>query len=139
MAHISLQVPLLFIDGSPMVSIVEVVKDESTSIYWSGNDPELMEQNESLQEESVPLKAKEASEDSPIVKRLRYLAEPFPRNAYRPLQFLVNGQLLTGGISAMTDSQIAIEVKQESKDLNEIRTLNLQEIEEVFWKGTPFS
>ncbi|MBD7907334.1 hypothetical protein H9659_03145 [Sporosarcina sp. Sa3CUA8] len=122
-----------------MVSIVEVVKDESTSIYWSGNDPELMEQNESLQEESVPLKAKEASEDSPIVKRLRYLAEPFPRNAYRPLQFLVNGQLLTGGISAMTDSQIAIEVKQESKDLNEIRTLNLQEIEEVFWKGTPFS
>lgn len=122
-----------------MVSIVEVVKDESTSIYWSGNDPELMEQNESLQEESVPLKAKEASEDSPVVKRLRYLAEPFPRNAYRPLQFLVNGQLLTGGISAMTDSQIAIEVKQESKDLNEIRTLNLQEIEEVFWKGTPFS
>lgn len=122
-----------------MLTIVEVVKDESTSIYWSGNDPELMEQKESLQEESVPLKAKEASEDSPVVKRLRYLAEPFPRNAYRPLQFLVNGQLLTGGISAMTDSQIAIEVKQESKDLNEIRTLNLQEIEEVFWKGTPFS
>ncbi|MGG0644262.1 hypothetical protein ABE021_09995 [Sporosarcina gallistercoris] len=122
-----------------MVSIVEVVKEESTSIYWSANDPDLTEQNELLQEETVPHQVKEVSIDSPVVKRLRYLSEPFPRNAYRPLQFLVNGQLLTGGISAMTDSQIAIEVKQESKDLNEIRTLNLQEIEEVFWKGTPFS
>ncbi len=128
-----------------MVTIVEVVKEESTSIYWSGNDPELMEQNEHSQEETVPQEdivlqqVIEATVESPVVKRLRYLAEPFPRNAYRPLQFLVNGQLLTGGISAMTDSQIAIEVKQESKDMDEIRTLDLQEIEEVFWKGTPFT
>ncbi|WP_156028961.1 hypothetical protein [Sporosarcina sp. D27] len=121
-----------------MVTIVEVVKEESTSIYWSGNDSELMEQNEELQEDTVPQQVIEATVDSPVVKRLRYLAEPFPRNAYRPLQFLVNGQLLTGGISAMTDSQIAIEVKQESKDMDEIRTLDLQEIEEVFWKGIPF-
>lgn len=122
-----------------MVTIVEVVKEESTSIYWSGNEPELMEQNEQLQEATVPQQVIEATGDSRLVKKLRYLAEPFPRNAYRPLQFLVNGQLLTGGISAMTDSQIAIEVKQESKDMDEIRTLDLQEIEEVFWKGTPFT
>ncbi|REB09564.1 hypothetical protein DVB69_01775 [Sporosarcina sp. BI001-red] len=122
-----------------MVSIVEVVKEESTSIYWSGNAVEPLEQNEQKQEEIVPQQVIEATVDSPVVKRLRYLAEPFPRNAYRPLQFLVDGQLLTGGISAMTDSQIAIEVNQESKDLNEIRTLDLQKIEEVFWKGAPFT
>ncbi|WOV85080.1 hypothetical protein PGH26_03900 [Sporosarcina jeotgali] len=122
-----------------MVSVVEVVKDESTSIYWSGNDPELADNNEQLQEETVPQQVIEGTMDSPVVKRLRYLAEPFPRNAYRPLQFLVNGQLLTGGISAMTDSQIAIEVQQESKDIDEIRTLDLLEVEEVFWKGAPFT
>ncbi len=122
-----------------MVSVVEVVKDESTSIYWSSNDAELAENNEQLQEERVPQQVIEGTMDSPVVKRLRYLAEPFPRNAYRPLQFLVNGQLLTGGISAMTDSQIAIEVQQESKDIDEIRTLDLQEVEEVFWKGAPFT
>lgn len=139
MAHISLQVPLLFIDGPPMVSVVEVVKDESTSIYWSGNETELMKADDQEKEEAVPQQVYEATMDSPVVKRLRYLAEPFPRNAYRPLQFLVNGQLLTGGISAMTESQIAIEVHQESKDIDEIRTVNLTEVEEIFWKGTPFS
>lgn len=122
-----------------MVSIVEVVKEESTSIYWSGHDLELLEENQSVVEEAEPLNEKEVVGDSAVVKKLRYLAEPFPRNAYRPLQFLVDGQLLTGGISAMSNSQIAIELKQESKELNEIRTLDLHEIQEVFWKGAPFS
>lgn len=125
-----------------MVTIFELSKEESTSIYWSGNDSELVGEAEQSVNQVVPEEVvaatMDSAMDSPIVKKLRYLSEPFPRSAYRPLQFLVNGQLLTGDISVMTDSQIALEVQQESKDMNEIRTLDLQEIEEVFWKGSPF-
>ncbi|MDW0111413.1 hypothetical protein [Sporosarcina aquimarina] len=153
MASISLRAPLLFIDGPEMVTIFEVSKEESTSIYWVGNDPELVEatdeepvkeevsRNWNVQETSVPLSEQlpDARLESSVTKKLRYLAEPFPRTAYRPLQFLVNGQLLTGGIESLSGSQVAIEVTNESKDMNEVRMLDLQEIEEVFWKGSPFT
>lgn len=136
-----------------MVTIFEVSKEESTSIYWVGNDPELVEVadeapaeeevniSRNVQEVNVPLseQVSDAEFESSVTKKLRYLAEPFPRTAYRPLQFLVNGQLLTGGIESVSGTQVAIEVTNESKEMNEVRMLDLQEIEEVFWKGSPFT
>ena len=125
----------MFIDSPPMVSIVAIDKEESTSIFWSGNESEVTSENE----EVIPPTALLEPVDTPVIRKLRYLAEPFPRSAYRPLQFAVNGQLLTGGIASVTDSTIAIEVSEESKETNDIRTLDLREIEEVFWKGSPFA
>ena len=125
-----------------MVSIIEVDKEESTSIYWSSQEVNVEAEVEDTGKNNAISDSSALEQerlDSTVVKKLRYLAEPFPRSAYRPLQFAVNGQLLTGGIASVTDSQIAIEVTEESKETHDIRTLDLDEIEEVFWKGSPFT
>jgi len=134
-ALISLQAPLLFIDGPPLVVVVQVEKDESTAIYESADhaveesaaDPAV------THGESVRL-----PQESEVVRKLRYLAEPFPQKAYRPLQFSVAGQLLTGDLLSITDTEVAVKVTEESQSLEEIRTLGLDSIEEVYWKGQPF-
>ncbi|WJY28923.1 hypothetical protein [Sporosarcina trichiuri] len=140
MAAISLRAPLLFIDGPPLTTVVQIEKEESTTIYWKP-EPE-PETDKKLEDESEASAVKSQTadfyEDSEVVRKIRYLAEPFPRTAYRPLQFLVNGQLLTGGIVGLSGSEIAVEVTEESQSLEEIRTLDLRTIEEVFWKGQPF-
>lgn len=136
MAAISLRAPLLFIDGPPLTTIVQIEKEESTTIYWKPEtDKKLEDESEASAVESTTA---DFHEDSEVVRKIRYLAEPFPRTAYRPLQFLVNGQLLTGGIVGLSGSEIAVEVTEESQSLEEIRTLDLRTIEEVFWKGQPF-
>ncbi|GKV67585.1 hypothetical protein NCCP2716_00830 [Sporosarcina sp. NCCP-2716] len=135
MALISLQAPLLFIDGPPLVMVVQVEKDESTAIYESVDHAaeEPAADLQAVQEASGRLPA-----EREVVRKLRYLAEPFPQKAYRPLQFSVAGQLLTGDLLSITDTEVAVKVTEESQSLEEIRTLGLESIEEVYWKGQPF-
>lgn len=131
-AAISLRAPLLFIDGPPMVTVVHAEKEESTTIYWKPDE-------ETAPEQQTPQSDPPALQQEPdVIRKIRYLSEPFPRRAYRPLQFLVGGQLLTGDIVALSGTEIAVQVTEESQALEEIRTIDLQAIEEVFWKGQPF-
>lgn len=115
--------------------VVQVEKEESTAIYATADDAV----EESAADLAVTLgESSWQPQESEIVRKLRYLAEPFPQKAYRPLQFSVAGQLLTGDLLSVSETEAAVKVTEESQALEEIRTIGLDSIEEVYWKGQPF-
>lgn len=67
-----------------------------------------------------------------VMNKLRYLSEPFQKQAYTPLQFRVDGTIVKGAIHKVEDSIVWI----ESDDM--ITEVEIAKIEEVLWRGQPF-
>lgn len=67
-----------------------------------------------------------------VMNKLRYLSAPFQRQAYTPLQFIVDGNMIKGAIQKVEDSMVWI----ESDDMT--TEVEIAKIEDILWRGQPF-
>lgn len=126
--------PLLFVNSPVIVKHVYVpqIEEESTSVF----EPEIRQ----LQETSATTLASEKSavEKSAVDPRIRqisdYLASPFRRELYQPLEFLAGEQIVKGKILEVQDSALRIE---ETKS-GIITDLSLDEVTDIRWKEQSF-
>ena len=123
--------PLLFVQGPPVFVKVKVVEEESTSVFIFTNHTE----NETLEvQPSSESKSETASgKSNPAIRqKIDYLSRPFQKQAYHPLQFIVEGKTVKGDIQKVQDSKIWI----ESDD--ELTEVDIEKIDDVLWRGQSF-
>lgn len=116
--------PLLFVQGPPVYRHVRKKsrwQEESTSIF-----PEPVEKV--VKKEVV----EKVVETNPLMwKRLRFLTTDFAKHVYQPLWFhLKDGQKLCGAVYALQIDSVQIKSPED-----EIVTLEIQEIQELWWRG----
>lgn len=137
--------PLLFIQAPPVYVRITFTddedistKEESTSIYVPQTDG-IMQDTESETVEAPENEQEVLTEAKPIdpsvIRRVMYLASAFPRQIYKPLQFQVSGELVSGTIEKIEGDSVFVELEDEEKS---IVPLNLREIEDILWRGTSF-
>ena len=73
--------------------------------------------------------------DPSLVRRIMYLGTPFSRQVYRPLQFVLGDETLTGSIEKIEGETILIGV---GEDASELVSVEMAKIEEILWRGDPF-
>ncbi|MCM3636957.1 hypothetical protein M3152_04425 [Sporosarcina luteola] len=104
-----------------------VLEEESTSVF----NP-----NDGLTRETIdilPSNLTASQVVNPVVmNKLRYLSEPFQKQAYTPLQFIIDGNTVKGAIQKVEDSFVWI----ESED--KITEVEIAKIEDILWRGQPF-
>jgi hypothetical protein len=122
--------PLLFVDGPPVFIKIAITVEESTSVFIL-NEGEVEETSEEVQEESRLALAVHPS----VIRRISYLGSPFPRQVYRPLQFVLDDETLTGTIEKIEGETVLIETTEGEK---EIIAIDMRRIEEILWRGDPF-
>ncbi|MFS0688433.1 hypothetical protein AB1K89_04155 [Sporosarcina sp. 179-K 8C2 HS] len=107
---------------------VSVYEEESTSVF--------VPKDESMRE-TIDIKptVQSASDvaNPAIMSKIRYLSEPFQKQAYSPLQFIVEGDIVKGTIQKVEDDILWI----ESNDM--ITEIKIAKIEDVLWRGQPFN
>ena len=64
--------------------------------------------------------------------KLRYLSKPFQKQAYKPLQFVLEGGIVKGEIQKLEDDILWIET-----DIG-LTEIEIRQIEDVLWRGQPF-
>ena len=139
MLIISRNEPLLFIQAPPVFIRVAVTDEESTSVFvvnedaleLSGETNREKQEKQELHEKSQVFKVASPS----VIRRVNYLGSPFPRQAYRPLQFVLGDETLTGTIEKIDGETILIEVDDGDK---EFVAIEMGRIEEILWRGDPF-
>ena len=70
-----------------------------------------------------------------IFKRITELGKPFQRQVYKPLQFILGEETLSGEIEKIDGETVLINLVGE-EDL--IVSVEMNTIEEILWRGTPF-
>lgn len=113
--------------GPPVYIKVAVYEEESTSVFVP-NDlsvREAIDVNSSVQAESHVV-------NPAIMSKIRYLSEPFRKQAYKPLQFVIEGNLVKGAIHKVENGIVWIETD------NMISEVEIAKIEDVLWRGQPF-
>lgn len=115
--------PLLFVKAPPVFVRVEVVQEESTSIFVKSFD-------EHDETPAAPV-INEA-----IRTKLKKLCEPFYRQVYTPLQFRINNELVKGTIDRCDGDTIFIRTQDTP---GEVTAYIIEEIEEILWRGAVFS
>jgi len=130
---ISSNEPLLFVDGPPVFIRVVVTDEESTSVFTPIMEEELeqfdamdLEVNEEVNEEVNPS----------IMRRIAYLEGAFQKEIYQPLQFNVGDEMLTGAIDRIDGDTLFIVLRGTDK---EIMAVEINTIEEILWRGKPFT
>ncbi|CAM3098350.1 hypothetical protein FITA111629_03405 [Filibacter tadaridae] len=132
--------PLLFVHAPPVYVKVTFTEEESTSVFvMSGeetlptNEIEIGAQEKEGIEKNITDPIKQT--DPSIHRRVLYLSDSFRQQAYKPLQFVLEDETMTGTIDKVEgetvwvnladteDQQVAIEVGM---------------IEEILWRGKPF-
>lgn len=116
--------PLIFITGPPVFHLppgerIEVplevpfeVLDESTSIYEMRNY----------------MSAKTIA----LVEKMKFLAKPFQRKAYRPLVFhLEDGVLLQGEVEKVDDEHVTFFL-----GAGELITYRVDQVQKIVWRGS---
>ncbi|MGG0669413.1 hypothetical protein [Sporosarcina koreensis] len=105
-----------------------VFEEESTSVFVPSDVPE----REAV--DIMPSVQTASNVVNPAVMgKIRYLSEPFQKQAYTPLQFVVEGDIVKGAIQKMEDGILWI----EADDL--ITEVEVAKIEDVLWRGQPFN
>ncbi|WP_203246018.1 hypothetical protein [Sporosarcina beigongshangi] len=129
--------PLLFVQGPPVYIKVVKRQEESTSVFiLSGEEPEMVSADEEVeieieQEQPAAVKVAEPS----LVRKIMYLGTPFSRQVYRPLQFVLEDETLTGSIEKIEGETVLIGV---GEDASELVSVEMAKIEEILWRGDPF-
>lgn len=113
----------MFVHGPPVFIRVEVTDEESTSVFV---------QNWEEQTESGDM---EVIIDSSILRRMKYLEGSFQNEVYRPLQFDLGEEKLTGVIEKIEGNTAFIELDGEEG----IVAVEIDKILEIFWRGKPFA
>lgn len=106
---------------------VSILEEESTSVFIP-NDVSVREAVDimpSVQTESHVV-------NPTILNKIRYLSRPFQKQAYSPLQFVVEGDIVKGAIQKMEDNILWIEAEDR------ITEIEIEKIEDVLWRGQPF-
>jgi hypothetical protein len=128
--------PLLFVNGPPVFIKVAIEVEESTSVFIL-NVEELEESVEIEQEERAEHEETNSLKvtDPTVIRRIMYLATPFPRQVYQPLQFVLGDETLTGIIEKIEGNTVLIEIDEGDK---EFVAVEMGSIDEILWRGTPF-
>lgn len=130
--------PLLFVQGPPVFIRVVTKHEESTSVFvLSGEEQEfvseLEEQVEQQQEQEQAPSVNVA--ESSMMRRIMYLGTPFSRQVYRPLQFVLADETLTGTIEKIEGETVFIGI---GGDGTELVSVEMAKIDEILWRGDPF-
>ncbi|MFD1206000.1 hypothetical protein ACFQ38_12955 [Sporosarcina contaminans] len=128
--------PLLFISGPPPVFTkitIQKIEEESTSVFVMDEltEHEQIEVNPSPQHETQH-ETQHEIENPVILNKITYLSEPFQRQVYQPLQFVIKGEKVKGTIQKIEDGSVWINCKDE------LKKVEIKHIEEVLWRGHPF-
>lgn len=104
-----------------------VFEEESTSVFNpnDGSAWEKIDIEPSVQTASLVV-------NPTVMNKLRYLSEPFQKQAYTPLQFIIEGNIVKGAIQKVENGIVWI----ESDDM--ITEVEIAKIEDVLWRGQPF-
>jgi len=122
--------PLLFVDGPPVFIKVAIIVEESTSVLILNNEEQSVLEND--EQESVV----EALPVNPgIQRKVIYLSNSFRRQAYQPLQFVLEEETLSGAIAKIDQGTVWIDLEGDTHD---IIAVEMGKIEEVLWRGKPF-
>ncbi|MEK5040840.1 hypothetical protein [Sporosarcina sp. FSL K6-3457] len=124
--------PLLFVQGPPVFIKVALKHEESTSVFvLSGEESEIASEVEVEQEQAESVKVAEPS----VMRRIMYLGTPFSRQVYRPLQFVLADETLTGTIEKIEGETVVIGM---GEDGTELVSVEMAKIDEILWRGDPF-
>lgn len=128
--------PLIFFQGPPVFIKVVTKHEESTSVFMpSGEEPEMASEAEAVQEEMPEQLTAEKVTDPSLVRKIIYLGTPFSRQVYRPLQFVLDGEMLTGSIEKIEGETVLIGI---GEDASELVSIEMAKIKEILWRGDPF-
>jgi len=128
--------PLIFFQGPPVFIKVVTKHEESTSVFMlSGEEPETASEVEAVKEETTEHLTAVKVADPSLLRKIMYLGTPFSRQVYRPLQFVLDGETLTGSIEKIEGETVLIGV---GEDASELVSVEMAKIEEILWRGDPF-
>lgn len=133
MLIISKNEPLLFVHGPPVYNKIKIIVEESTSVFVL-NEEVLEAAVETKREEKEETQSLKVANPS-VIRRIMYLGTPFPRQVYRPLQFVLGDETLTGSIEKIEGETILIEIDDGE---NEFIAVEMKMINEILWRGNPF-
>ena len=122
--------PLLFVDGPPIYIRVASTDEESTSVFVLNEDEFTKPSDAELNEVDTVLTVNPS-----IYKRITELGKPFQRQVYRPLQFILGEETLSGEIKKIDGETVLINLVGE-EDL--VVSVEMSTIEEILWRGAPF-
>lgn len=122
--------PLLFVDGPPIFIKVAITVEESTSVFLLNSEEQSMLENE----EQVSV-AEALPVNPGIQRKIIYLSNSFRRQAYQPLQFVLEEETLSGTIEKIEEETVWIDLEGADQ---EIIAVEMGKIEEVLWRGKPF-
>ncbi len=128
--------PLLFVHGPPVFNKITITVEESTSVLLVNEEAHEVsgETEREEQEQQVEMKSLKVA-DPTVIRRIMYLSTPFPRQVYKPLQFILGDETLTGTIEKIEGETIVIEIDEGEKDFVAVE---IGKIEEILWRGNPF-
>ncbi|MBO0585990.1 hypothetical protein [Sporosarcina sp. E16_8] len=122
--------PLLFVDAPPIFIKVAIIVEESTSVFILENEEQSVLENE----EQVSVT--EALPTNPgIQRKIIYLSNSFRRQAYQPLQFVLEEETLSGTIEKIEEETVWIDLEGAE---HKLIAVEIGKIEEVLWRGKPF-
>jgi hypothetical protein len=122
--------PLLFVHGPPIYIRVAITEEESTSVFV------LTEEEFAKPSDTELNDVKTVSTVKPsILRRITELGKPFQRQVYRPLQFIIGEETLSGEIEKIEGETIFFNLDGE-EDL--VVGVEMNTIEEILWRGKPF-
>jgi hypothetical protein len=122
--------PILFVHGPPIYIRVAATDEESTSVFVL-NGEEFAEPSDTELNEVQTVSTVKPS----ILRRITELGKPFQRQVYRPLQFIIGEETLSGEIEKIEGETILINLDGE-EDL--VVGVEMNTIEEILWRGMPF-
>lgn len=113
--------------GPPVYVKVSILEEESTSVFV----PNVVSEWETV--DIQPSNQTESHVVNPtIMNKIRYLSKPFQKQAYKPLQFMIEGGIVKGAIQKVEDNILWIEADDS------ITEVEIAKIEDVLWRGQPF-
>ena len=122
--------PLLFVHGPPIFVRVAMTDEESTSVFVLNEDEFAKPSDTELNEVGTVLTVRPS-----IFRRITELGKPFQRQVYRPLQFIIGEETLSGEIVKIEGETILFKIDGE-EDL--LVGVEMSTIEEILWRGMPF-
>ncbi|KAA0966717.1 hypothetical protein FQ087_10965 [Sporosarcina sp. ANT_H38] len=127
--------PLLFVNGPPVFIKVVVAVEESTSVFILDSEYQIeQEKEEQLTEQLIDVETL-LETNLAIQRKIIYLNNSFRRMVYQPLQFVMEGETVTGAIEKIEEKTVWIDLTGMHQDLVAVE---MGKIEEVLWRGKPF-
>jgi hypothetical protein len=118
------------VQGPPVyvnVKVAAILEEESTSVFVP-NDESVREKTDI----TPPIQKASHVVDPGVMTKVRYLSEPFQKQVYTPLQFILEDGIVKGEIQKLENDILWIETDDE------ITELEIGKIEDVLWRGHPF-